>query len=183
MAYDFKLFQNEAAGVVEWLVREYAGLRTGRASPSLLDQVFVVAYGARLPVKQVASVTIEDQRTLRVAPWDRSQIKDIEQAIAQSNLGVSTTPDSSGLRVIFPALTAESRARLIKLAEQRQEQARVSLRRARERVWQDIQEKERSGSFSEDEKFRYRDDLQKIVDETNQTLESLTEKKRHELTQ
>ncbi len=134
-----------------------------------------------MPIRQVASITIEDQRTLRVAPWDKSQVKEIEQAIAQANLGVSTSPDAAGLRVIFPSLTEESRGKLIRLAEQKLEQARVSLRRVRDKTWQEIQEQERAGSLSEDDKFRLKGELQKRIDEANRQLETLTAKKRSEL--
>src|SRR3989344_397654 len=109
MNYDFKVFDGKTAGAREWLSREYAGLRTGRASPAILDGISVSAYGSMAPLKQVANVGIEDARTLRVSAWDASIVKDIERAITAANLGVGTTADSLGLRVTFPELTAERR--------------------------------------------------------------------------
>jgi len=110
-----------------------------------------------------------------------SQAKNIEQAIQQSDLGLSVSIDDKGLRVKFPELTSERRAGLVKVAKQKLEDARVSLRSERERVWDDIQKKEKEGGMSEDEKFRLKEQMQKIVDETNKKLEEMTEKKEQEI--
>lgn len=181
MLYDFSSFRKGLAEVKDWLSKEYSGLRTGRATPLLLDGILVESYGSRVPLKQVGSISTEDARTLRVAPWDKGQIKAIETAIAAANLGVSTSPDGEGVRVIFPELTGERRRSLAKIVKEKMEDARVSLRQERERVWEDIQRQERDKKISEDDKFRYKDELQKLVDDSNKMLTDLAAKKAKEI--
>ena len=181
MIYDFKILKEKVKGVEEWLKKEYMGLRTGVASPSILDGVQVESYGARLPINQVANIGIEDTRVIRITPWDKSQGKAIEKAIMVANLGVSVGADDKGVRVFFPELTTERREILIKAAKAKLEEARVNLRREREEIWIDIQAKEKEGIMTEDEKFRFKNDMQKIVDEVNANLEVLLEKKEKEI--
>ena len=181
MNYDFKIFDGKIAGAREWLAREYAGLRTGRASPAILDGISVSAYGSMAPIKQVANVGIEDARTLRVSAWDASIIKDIERAITAANLGIGTTADSSGLRITFPELTVERREQLVKIAKHKLEEARTAVRVARDETWKDIQEKEREGALTEDDKFQLKEELQKRVDNGNGELEKAFEKKEAEM--
>src|ERR1700744_3960332 len=102
--YDLNPFKQEAKQAQEWLAKEYSQIHTGRAAPALLDGVMVEAYGSLQPLKNVASTTIEDPKTLRVVPWDKGQIKDIERALHTSDLGFSIAVDDSGIRVIIPAL-------------------------------------------------------------------------------
>lgn len=182
MAYNFAPFQQKAKEIEEWLKREYQGLRTGRATPAILDVLSVESYGTKMAVNQLASVSVEDPRTLRVAPWDASQIRAIESAIRQSDLGLGVSVDEKGLRVIFPELTGERRQQFVKIARQKLEDARVSLRAERERVWEDIQAKEKEGGMGEDEKFRLKEQMQKIVDDANKALEELADKKETEIT-
>jgi ribosome recycling factor len=181
MPYDFSSFDKKLAGAREWLAREYAGLRTGRASTAILDGVLVSVYGSIMPLKQAANVGIEDARTLRVSAWDASIVKDIERAITAANLGVGTNADSSGLRVVFPELTAERREQLIKIAKHKLEEARTAIRIARDETWKDVQEKERSGALTEDDKFQIKGELQKRVDKGNEELEKAFEKKESEM--
>lgn len=181
MAYDFAKFKKEAAEVEEWLRREYAGLSAGRATPALLDTVQVEVYGARTPIAHVASIAIEDPRTLLVAPYDKSQIKDVEKAIMAANLGLSVSATDSGVRVSVPQLTTERRTALVKVLKERLEEARVSLRAEREKVWNDIQEQERDGKMAEDDKFKGKEELQRQVDEANKKLEEIFEKKEKEV--
>lgn len=181
MAYNFNQFKTRTAEIAEWLSKELSGLRTGRATPAVLDGVSVDSYGTRQPLKAVASVSIEDAKTLRVSPWDKNQVKAIETALSAANLGLSTATDSSGIRVIFPDLTSERRTALIKVTKEKLEEARVSLRKEREKVWNEIVDEEKAGKISEDDKFRGKDDLQKLVDEANAKLEALAEKKEQDL--
>ena len=181
MPYNFSKLKEELKKVEEWLGREYAGLHTGRAMPAILDGVTVESYGQMLPVKNLASVSGEDPKTLRVTPWDKSQIKAIEKAITVANLGLSVTADEQGLRVIFPQLTTERRTQMVKLAKDKLEDARIKIRGAREAVWNEVQKNEREGKIPEDEKFRAKDELQKIVDGGNKKLEEIFNKKEHEI--
>ena len=181
MKYDFNSTKAKLKEVEEWLKNEYHGVRTGRATPFLLDSVQVKSYGGKLPLKQVAAITIEDARTLRVTPWDKTQMKEVESAITAENLGVSIGGDQNGIRITFPELTAENRERLIKVVRGKFEEARVTIRQARDKIWNTIQEAERTGTLGEDDKFRAKDELQKIVDENNKTLEEITRKKETEI--
>src|SRR3989344_4681658 len=142
MQYNFSNFKNELRKVEELLGKEYNQLNIGRASPMVLDGVSVESYGSFVPLKNVASVSIEDPKTLRIAPWDKSQIKNIEKAIAGANLGLSAATDDLGIRVIFPQLTTETRQTLVKVLKEK---------------------------------------LQKIINETNGSLEVIFEKKEKEV--
>jgi ribosome recycling factor len=181
MTYDFSQLDTGLQAAKEWLMREYAGVRTGRATPAILDSIGVSAYGSIMPIKQVANISVEDARTLRVIPFDMSVAKDIERAIAAANLGVGTNADSAGLRVTFPDLTGERRAELVKIAKQKLEEARTAVRVARDECWKAIQEGEREGDMSEDEKFTSKDAMQKKVDEANGGLEQLFNSKEKEM--
>ncbi len=172
MAYNSKNFTVRGEEIVKWLEREFAGVRTGRATPALLDLVLVESYGTRVPIQQVGSVSVEDARTLRISVWDQSAIKAVEKAITEADLGVSVVADGSGIRVIFPELTGERRVQLLKLAKAKLEEARVSLRGARDEAIKEIDALEKAKEMSQDEKFSAKEDLQKKVDGFNGSLES-----------
>ena len=181
MQYNFSNFKAELKKVEEFLGKEYRELNVGRASPAVLDGISVESYGAYMPIKNAASISIEDPKTLRMAPWDKNQVKDIEKAIIASNLGLSVATDEAGLRVIFPQLTTETRQKLVKVLKEKLEEARITVRKERERVWDDVQVKEREGKMTEDEKFRAKEELQKIIDEANNALEATFDKKEKEV--
>ncbi len=181
MQYNFSNFKTELKKVEEFLGKEYNQLNIGRASPIVLDGISVESYGSYVPLKNVASVSIEDPKTLRVAPWDKTQIKGIEKAIVGSNLGLSVATDDQGIRVIFPQLTTESRQTLVKVLKEKLEEARITVRREREVVLADIETKEKEAKLTEDEKFRAKEELQKIINETNSNLEAIFEKKEREV--
>ena len=179
--YDFKKFDTKALAAQEWLSKEYRGLRTGRAAPAILDNVQVPAYGSLMPLKQVGNISVEDARTLRVSAFDSSILKDIERAISAANLGVGTSADSSSVRVTFPELTSERREQLVKFAKTKLEEARTSVRLARDETWREIQEREREGTLTEDDKFQLKEDMQKRVDKTNEELGKMFEAKEKEM--
>ncbi|MEK7613234.1 MAG: ribosome recycling factor [Patescibacteria group bacterium] len=181
MAYDFKPFEKKIADIVERLQREIGGIRTGRAAPAILDGVQVESYGTRMSIAQMATVSVSDARTLHIAPWDSSNAKEIEKAITQANLGLSVGSDERGVRVSFPELTSERRASLVKLAKEKVEEIRASLRLARDEVWSDIQKQEKEGKLSEDEKFRYKDEMQKRVDAANKQFDDALQRKEKEI--
>jgi len=183
MAYDFKNLKEKISETEAWLTEEYFGIRTGRATPALLDSVRIEAYGSKMPLNQLANIAVEDARTLRITPYDASVAKDIERSISQSDLGVSVGADERGVRVFFPELTSERREQLMKLVNQKLEDARVSIKKLREETWEDIQKQEKEKTISEDEKFRAKDDMQKLIDEANKKLEAIAEKKEQEISQ
>jgi ribosome recycling factor len=166
---------------VDWLKKEFAAIRTGQASPALLDGLTIESYGTFMPLNQVASIGVEDARTLRISPWDISQIHPIEKALQESNLGVSAATDSAGVRAIFPELTAERRVQLQKLAKSKLEDARITVRGVRDEVMKQIEKLEKDGEISEDEKYDKKDEVQKKVQATNGTLEAMLASKESEL--
>lgn len=175
MAHDFSEFKRNAEATLEWLKKEYTGLNTGRAMPALLDAVQVDAYGSKMTIIQLATVSVEDPKTLRVVPWDQAVAKDIDRAIRESNLGLSVSQDSTGLRLSFPSLTSERRTILTKLAKEKLEEARIKIRNERQKVLNAI------GDLSEDEQKRVKNELQKNVDEVNGKLEDLSDRKQKEI--
>ena len=181
MAYDFKPFEKRIGEITERLGKELGSVRTGRAGPAILDGVQVESYGTRVPINQVANISIEDARTLRIAPWDMSIAKEIEKAITQANLGLSVGMDEKGVRVFFPELTSERRVSLLKIAKEKVEEMRTELRLARDEVWSDIQKQERDGLMPEDEKFRSKEEMQKRVDAANAAFDSALLRKEKEI--
>jgi ribosome recycling factor len=181
MAYDFNPLKKHIAGTDEWLKKEMSQIRTGQASPAILDGVRVESYGAQLSVKEIASVLIEGARSLRVAPWDLKQCKDIEKAVTAANLGVSVTVDDQGLRIIFPELTSDRRAEIAKMAKDRLEDAKKQIRGHRDTVIKDLQAKEKEGGYGKDDIFRLKNETQKMVDEANKKLEEAYAKKEKEI--
>ena len=181
MAYDFKPFEKKITEVLAHAQKELAGVRTGRATPAILDGIQVESYGSRVAINTIANVSVEDARTLRVAPWDATLGKEIEKAMTVANLGLSVASDERGVRVSFPELTAERRTSLVKIAKEKIEDCRTRLRLARDEVWSDIQKKEKDGDMPEDDKFRAKDEMQKRVDATNKQFDELLVRKEKEI--
>ena len=178
---ELNVFKQKLDESGEWLAKEFTGIRTGQAAPALLDSIKVDNYGSMSPLNQVGSIGVEDARTLRVSPWDVSITAVIEKAIQEADLGVSVATDSSGLRVIFPELTADRRTQLIKLAKQKYEDARVSVRSVRDDYMKSLDKQEKDGDISKDELFTKKEDGQKLVDATNKKLEDLYTQKETEI--
>lgn len=181
MPYDFKPFEKRIKEIEERAKEVLAGIRTGRAAPAILDGVLVESYGTRVPIMQVATIGVEDARTIRIAPWDMSNAKEIEKAITVANLGLSVGMDEKGIRVSFPELTAERRTQLLKLAKEKVEEIRTELRAARDQVWNDIQKQEKDKLLTEDDKFRAKDEMQKRVDAANRQFDQALERKEKEI--
>jgi ribosome recycling factor len=181
MAYNFKPFEGRIKEVTERLTKELAGVRTGRATPAILDGIQVESFGTRMPISNVATVAIEDARSLRIAPWDAAMSKEIEKAITLANLGLSVGADEKGVRVFFPELTSERRVQLLKLAKEKIEEARTSLRKMRDEVWSDIQKQEKDKKMGEDDKFRAKDEMQKRVDAANKAFDEVLVRKEKEI--
>ncbi len=181
MSYDFSSVTIQKSGITDWLKSEYRSIQTGRATPQVLDLVHIDMYGARTQLAHAAGITIEDPRTIRVAPWDKSVIGQMEKAINDADLGLSVSSDGEGLRVHFPSLTTETRQKLVKLLKERLEDARVRVRALREETNKAIDAEAKEGIYGEDEQRMYRDQMQKIVDGANQELEELFDKKEKEV--
>jgi len=173
--YNTTNFKSELKKIEEWLSKEFMQVQTGRATPIILDSVMVDSYGSMMPIKNVASISIEDAKTLRISPWDRNHIKTIEKAIQESNLGLSVVSDGDGVRAIFPMLTTENKTKLVKILKDKLEDARISVRKERQGAIDETED------LTEDEKKRAKDEIQKCVDEANQNLEAIFDKKETDL--
>ncbi|OGI22516.1 MAG: ribosome recycling factor [Candidatus Moranbacteria bacterium RIFCSPHIGHO2_01_FULL_55_24] len=160
---------------------EAAKIRTGRANPGLVENLQVDYYGTKSPLKQVASISIPEARQILIQPWDKGSLVFIEAAIRESDLGLNPGNDGIAIRITLPALTEERRKDLVKTLNARAEDARISIRTTRDEIWKEIQEKERNKEIAEDDKYRGKDDLQKVVDEYNQKLEAVRQKKEDEI--
>ncbi|MBI3572166.1 ribosome recycling factor [Candidatus Kaiserbacteria bacterium] len=183
MAYDFSVLKAGIKETEDWLTRELAGIRTGRASPALLDGVRPEAYGVRTPLNQLAAISVEDARTIRIVPWDVSLTKAIEKGIVEADLGIAPSVDDQGLRVSFPELTSERRTQLQKLAGEKVEQAKVRLRGHRTDALHALETAEKAGGVGKDEIARLKAEVQKMIDASTATLAKLLEKKEHEISQ
>jgi ribosome recycling factor len=183
MAYDFSKLKANIKETEEWLVRELSGVRTGRATPTLLDAIKPEAYGTRTSLREIASVSVEDARTLRVIPWDRGLLKAIEKGITDADLGVGVSTDEQGLRISFPELTSERRAQLSKIAGDKTERARVTLRSHRTDALKALEVVEKAGGMGEDEIARLKTEIQKLIDAGNDALAKVLERKEAEIAQ
>ena len=181
MSYDFSDFKTQITNIEEWLKKEFSGLRTGRATITLLDGVLVEAYGSKMPLNQSANISVEDPRTLRIVPWDKSLIGAVEKGIAVADLGISTASDGEGVRVIFPELTTENRQKLVKVAKNKVEEAKISIRNERSEVMKEIETAQKNGEMSEDDAKRDKDNAQKLVDDANKKMDDLGKQKEQEI--
>lgn len=175
MSYNTQNFKIELKKIEEWLSKELASVHTGKATPVILDSINVESYGSYMPIKNIASITVEDAKTLRIAPWDKSQTKGIEKAIQSADLGLSVLSDSDGVRAIFPMLTTETRTKLVKVLKEKLEEARISVRKNRSDQMDSVED------LPEDDKKRAKDDIQKCVDDANKNLENIFDKKENDL--
>ena len=166
---------------LEFLQEELGKLRTGRASTSMVENLQVDYYGAKSTLKQMASITVPEARTITIAPWDRDSLVNIEKAIRDSQLNLNPINDGQLIRINIPALNEERRKELVKFLNQNTENARIAVRKIRENLWEEIQESEKDGKISEDDKFAGKEKLQKVVDEYNDKIEKIREKKEAEI--
>lgn len=166
---------------MDHLAIELGKIRTGRANPALVENLVVDYYGTKTPLKQVASINAPEARMLVIQPWDKDSLVNIESAIRDSDLGFNPSNDGQVIRITIPQLTEERRKELVKLLNQRSEDAKISVRNIREEAWREIQEAEKNGKISEDDKFLGKDYLQKIVDEYNKKIEEVKDKKEKDI--
>jgi ribosome recycling factor len=167
--------------VVTFFQGEIAKIRTGQASPALVEDVAVTIAGQKLPLKQLASISTPERRQLLIAPWDHSYLEPIEKALQQSSLGTSPIVEGNTIRVNLPQLTEEYRIQLAKVLSEKAEDARRTIRKAREDAWEEVQEKTKKGEIREDDKFRAKDELQKMIDGYGTKIEELVDRKKREI--
>ncbi|KDR95195.1 ribosome recycling factor [Peptoclostridium litorale DSM 5388] len=163
------------------LKEELGVIRAGRANPKMLDKVVVDYYGTPTPLKQMAGVSSPEPRAIVVQPWDLSALRDIEKAIATSDLGLNPSNDGKIIRIVIPQLTEERRKELVKLVGKTGENAKVALRNERRNANEAIKKLEKNGEIAEDEAKKAQDEVQKITDENVKTVDQLVSKKEKEI--
>jgi ribosome recycling factor len=166
---------------VESLANSLTKLRTGRAHPSLLEQIFVSYYGTDTPLSQVANIGMEDSRTLSVTPWEPQMISDVEKAIQNSELGLNPVTAGKVIRVPLPDLTEERRKDLARLVKQEAEQGRVAVRNVRRDVMSDLKAMLKAKEISEDDERRAEQEIQKITDKYVGEVDTVSENKQQEI--
>jgi ribosome recycling factor len=182
-AYDKADLQRRMHGAVESLKHDLAGLRTGRASTSLLEPITVEVYGSHMPINQVASISAPEPRMLSVQVWDRSNVGAVEKAIRSSGIGLNPITDGTTLRLPIPELTEERRKELAKLASQYAEKARIAARNVRRDGMDALKQDEKKHEISEDERKRLETEVQKMTDDTIKELDAAADAKEKEILQ
>jgi ribosome recycling factor len=168
---------------LDHLKKEFAGLRTGRASVALLEPVMVDAYGSQMPLNQVASVSVPEPRLLSVSVWDKGLAKAVDKAIREANLGLNPMMDGTLIRVPIPPLTAERRTDLTKIAHKYAEHARVAIRNVRRDGNEVLKKMEKDHQISQDEHRKYADEIQKLTDQCIAKVDETLKHKEQEITQ
>ena len=166
---------------LEAMKKDFASLRAGRATPSLLDKIMVEYYGAMSPINQVANVSVPEPRLLVIQPWDKNVISDIERAIMKSDLGLNPNSDGSLIRINIPQLTQERRNDLVKVVKKKAEDARVSIRNLRREANDELKLFEKEGDISEDDTRRGQEEVQKLTDKYVKEVDLTLEHKEKEI--
>lgn len=161
--------------------RELTRVRTGRATPALLDGIMVDYYGSRMPINQVASISVPESRQLVIQAWDQNVLPEIEKAILKSELGLTPNNDGKVVRVSIPPLTEERRKDLVKLVNKMAEEARVAVRNVRRDHMERLKKMKKDKEISEDEMYRLQDELQKITDDHIETIDKIRADKEKEI--
>ncbi|MGX7106659.1 ribosome recycling factor [Hutsoniella sourekii] len=166
---------------VEAYRREVATIRAGRANASILDRVQVEYYGVPTPLNQLASITIPEARMLVISPYDKSSLGEIEKAIQKSDVGITPNNDGDVIRLVIPALTTDRRKELVKVVNQEQENAKISIRNIRRDMIDEAKKLEKNNELTEDDLRQAEEDIQKITDEAIKQVEAVTKEKEEEI--
>ncbi|XOB40463.1 MAG: ribosome-recycling factor [Candidatus Nealsonbacteria bacterium] len=171
----------ELEKVINFLSRELQKIRTERASPSLVEDIKVDYFGQTFSLKQLAAISIPFPREILIQPWDKSYIEEIVKALEKSSIGANPVVDRHVIRITMPSLSEEFRKDLINLTSEKQEQAKRTIRKWRDEAWGEIQESFRQGKMSEDDKFKGKDELQDLIDDFQEKIKEMVEKKKKEI--
>lgn len=174
---DLSTYEEKMDNAIEALGREFSRIRSGRATPALVDKVLVEAYGSEMPLTQVATVSVPEARMLVIQPYDQSVLASLERSLHKANLGVAPSNDGKVIRLNIPPLTEDRRKDLAKMVKTKAEDAKVSLRQAR----RDAMEALKKAKLPEDEEKRVQDQVQKMVDKFTQRIDKATEVKEKEI--
>ncbi|MFH1536601.1 MAG: ribosome recycling factor [Patescibacteria group bacterium] len=169
------------AKALEHLKSELKNIRTGRAVPTILENIQVEAYGQKTPLSGLASVTAPEPQTLVVTPYDKNTIKDLERGIRDANLDLNPTINGDIIRITFPPLTEEKRIELVKIMNERVEDTKISVKNIREDIMKNFKNQKNNKEISEDDYFREEKDLQKIVDDYNNQIQEISANKEKDI--
>lgn len=173
--------EQEFEKAIEFFKKEISTIRTGRANPAILNGVQVEAYGVKTPLNGLASVTVPDASSLLVSPWDKNVSKDIEKAISEASLGLGISNEGGQIRLSIPKMTEENRKNLVKILNDKQEEARISIRHTRDEIKSDIEEAEKEKEITEDDKFAFIKELDERVTELNNELKKMRDEKEKDI--
>ena len=161
--FDLKIYEEKMEKAIDVLKREFSGLRTGRASTSLLDPISVEAYGSKVPLNQVSNISVPESRLLIVQVWDDSLVNIVENSIRNSNLGLNPMIEGSLIRIPIPELSEERRIEIVKIASKYSEDSKVSIRNIRRDAMEKIKSLEKNKEISQDESFKFSDEVQNMT--------------------
>lgn len=173
--------KTEFDAVIDHLKKELSTLRTGQASPSLVEDIPVSAYGSTMEIKGLASISTQDSKTILIDPWDKGLLQSIEKAIRDADIGISPVVDGHVIRIVLPQMTEENRTKLVKVVKEKLEDAHVGIKKVREALREEVMKREKDKELSEDEKFKLFDEIDKITKEFNATVEDVGAKKETEI--
>lgn len=179
--FDLDDLKRRMEGAISAFKGDLAGLRTGRASPSLLDPITIEAYGSQMPINQVANITVPEPRMLAVSVWDRSMVSAVEKAIRESTLGLNPMTDGTTVRVPLPELNEERRRELVKIAHQYAENARIAVRHVRRDGMDTLKRLEKDGEMSQDDSRSNADNVQKQTDKAIEQVDAVLAEKEQEI--
>ncbi len=177
MQYDFSTFSGRVKEIIDWLGKEYIGIQSGKITPSLLDRVTIEAYGTKTALSHCSTITLEDQKVLLVTPYDTSLLPAIESELRERMPSMSLSVGDTGIRVTAQELTGERRVLLERAARERMEEAKQSIRNAREKEIAEIKHAKAASNLSEDEEFSAKKYLQEKVDEANREVDAMHQTK------
>ena len=181
MSERVKEYSDKMAKTIDHLQNEYATVRAGRANPHVLDKLRVDYYGTPTPIQQVGNVSVPDPRTIQIAPWEKSILKDIEKAIQASDIGINPNNDGTVIRLVFPELTEERRKELAKEIKKKGEDAKVAVRNIRRDGNDAFKKLTKAEDLSEDEVKDLEDELQKLTDKYIKEIDSMVDAKSKEI--
>ena len=173
--------ENAFKEILTYLTSELAKIRAGRASIDMVEKISVDAYGAHMPLNQVATLSLPEPRMIVIQPWDKSVIKDIESALRLNMTDINPVVDGDTIRITFPAPTEERRKELVREAYKRVEETKIKIRQIREDISRGFKKQKDEGEMSEDEEFRKKEELQKLVDEYNAQSDKAGERKEEDI--
>jgi len=181
MSQILEQFKSEYEKAIEYLENEIATIKTGRATPLLVENIRVESYGAKIPLNQLANIGVPDARCILIEPWDKNNVKEIEKAIVNANVGLNPVNEGDKIRIVISQLTEEDRMALVKILHQKIEKARIAIRVVRDKVKENIIKMEKDKEIAEDDKYRLQKELDEMTSDYNAKVKEIGERKEGEI--